>query len=114
MDQAYDRPGTETCAKWTLGGFTRTGLLLMGAVLACILTIDLPIPTGRVAADGQGAAQPYVPASGNWIELGPSGDGAAAQPNPLAAEVLQRAAAAEPALAPAHQEQQRAERRRAG
>ena len=42
MDQAFDRPGTGTCAKRTLGGLTRTGVLLMGAVLACMLSVDLP------------------------------------------------------------------------
>jgi hypothetical protein len=114
VDQAFDRPGTETCAKRTLGGLTRTGVLLMAAVLACILSVDLPIPAGR-AADGQGPAQAYVPASDRWIELGPSADPEASlQPDPLTVEILQRAAAAEPAVAPAHEEQERPGRNRTG
>jgi hypothetical protein len=105
VNQAFDRPGTETCAKRTLGGRTRTGVLLMGAALACVLSVDLPIPAGR-AGDGQGTAQGYVPASGRWIELGPSADPAASrQPDPLTAEVLQRAAEAAPG--PARQEAQK-------
>ena len=84
MDQAFDRPPTETCAKTTLGGRTRTGVLLMGAALACILSVDLPIPAGR-AGDGQGPAQGYVPTSDRWIELGPSADPQASRPpDPLA------------------------------
>jgi hypothetical protein len=78
-------------------------VLLMGAVLACMLSVDLPIPAGR-AADSQGPAQAYVPASDSWIELGPSAHPeASGQPDPLTAEILQRAAAAEPAPGPARQ-----------
>ena len=70
MDQPIDRtgsgsgpePGTEPCAKTTLGPVVRTALLLAGAVLASILAVDLPI------ADR--AEQAYVPASPQWIELG--------------------------------------------
>jgi hypothetical protein len=71
MDQAFNRSANKRCAKRTLSGFTRTGALLMGAALAGILSVDLPIPAGQ-AGHGQGAAQPYVPASSQWIELGPS------------------------------------------
>jgi hypothetical protein len=62
MDQPIDPNGTGACAKRTLGPIVRTGLLLSGAVLASVLAVDLP------AADR--AAEPYVPASGPWIELG--------------------------------------------
>jgi hypothetical protein len=115
VDKAYDLPGTGTCAKWTLAGRTRTGLLLMGAVLACVLSVDLPIPAGR-AADGQGTAQPYVPASGDWIELGPSaGPEASSRRDPLTAEILRRAAVAEPSVVPTPQvAQKRPDRRRTG
>ena len=65
MDQAIDRTGTEACAKRTLVGVTRTGVLLTGAVLASILAVELPLPAGQAA---EGAA--YVPASDRWIELG--------------------------------------------
>jgi hypothetical protein len=106
VDQAFDRPATGTCAKRTLGGRTRTGVLLMGAALACILSVDLPIPAGR-AANGQGPTQAYVPASDRWIELGPLAEPQASrQPEPLAAEVLQRAAA-EPAPGPARRKAQK-------
>jgi hypothetical protein len=52
-----------------LSGLARTGVLLMGMAVASVLLVDLPIPAGR-AADGQGASQPYVPASDRWIDLG--------------------------------------------
>jgi hypothetical protein len=114
VDHPFDRPGTETCAKRTLGGLTRTGVLLMGAVLACILSVDLPIPAGR-AADGQGPGQGYVPASDRWIELGPSANREASrQPDSLTAEILERAAGGEPAVAPAHERQKPPGRRRTG
>jgi len=64
LDRPIDRTGTEACAKKTLGPVVRTGVLLMGAVLASILAVDLPVP----ASDR--SAQPYVPASDRWIELG--------------------------------------------
>lgn len=114
MDQPFDRPGTETCAKRTLGGLTRTGVLLLSAVLACILSVDLPIPARR-AADGQGPAQGYVPASDRWIELGPSADRESSrQADSLTAEILQHAPAAEPAAAPGHEQQKPPGRRRTG
>ncbi|MBO0765708.1 MAG: hypothetical protein J2P50_14125, partial [Hyphomicrobiaceae bacterium] len=114
VDQAFDRPGTEPCAKWTLGGLTRTGLLLMGAALACISSVDLPNPTGW-AAGGQGAAQPYVPASGDWLELGLSGaPDASPRRDPLAAEILQHTAAAEPGVEPRQEAQRRPDGRPAG
>jgi hypothetical protein len=86
VDQALDRPATEPCAKRTLAGFARTGVLLMGAALAGILSVELPVPGGR-AGHGQDAVQPYVPASGQWIELGPS----ALPPDLLRLDLLQRA-----------------------
>jgi hypothetical protein len=64
MDQIRDQAGARTCAKGTLLGLTRTGGLLMGAVLASILLIDLPIPAGGLAE-----TPPYVPAADSWIEL---------------------------------------------
>jgi hypothetical protein len=69
VHHSFDSPETEACAKWTLGGLTLTGVLLMGAVLASVLMVKLPLPIGQ-AADGQGATQPFVPASSKWIELG--------------------------------------------
>jgi hypothetical protein len=39
----------------------------MGVVLASLFSIDLPFPIGE-AADGHGV--PYVPASGEWVDLG--------------------------------------------
>jgi hypothetical protein len=75
MDQIRDQAGAGTCAKGTLLGLTRTGGLLMAAVLASILLIDLPIPAGRVAE-----APPYVPAADSWIELGAT---SGADPAPL-------------------------------
>ena len=71
MDNAIDQPGTGACAKGTLRGVARTGILLLGAALASVLLVDPPIPVGR-AADGQSAPQPVVPASERWIELGGS------------------------------------------
>jgi hypothetical protein len=77
MAQVFDRLATAPCAKWTLGG-----ALLVAAVLAIV------VPMSR-AADAQGGAQPYVPASSTWVDLGtPHGaDGG------IAAEVLRSAAA---------------------
>jgi hypothetical protein len=69
VDQVSDRSKTDTCAKRTLGSVVRTGALLMGAVLASILMVDLPTPAG-LAARGETATRPYVPASDTWIELG--------------------------------------------
>jgi hypothetical protein len=63
MNQIHDRPLAGTCAKGTLWGLTRTGGLVVGAVLASILLVDLPIPGGRGAE-----APPYVPAAETWIE----------------------------------------------
>jgi hypothetical protein len=112
VDQAFDSPETGTCAKRTLGGLARTGVLLMGAVLVCILSVDLPIPAGR-AADGQGPAQAYVPASGRWIELGPSADREASrQPDPLTAQVLQPRGGGRASVAPARREAQKRHGRR--
>jgi hypothetical protein len=71
MDKVIDQPGTDACAKGTLRGVARTGILLLGAALASVLLVDPPIPVGR-AADGQSAPQPVVPASERWIELGGS------------------------------------------
>jgi hypothetical protein len=55
---ATRRPGT-------LWGLARTGGLIGAAVLASILTVDLPIAAGRA-----GEAPPYVPAAETWIEPG--------------------------------------------
>jgi hypothetical protein len=66
-----DRPEAEACAKGTLRGVARTGILLLGAVLASVLLVDPPIPVSS-AADSQGAPQSVVPASERWIELGAS------------------------------------------
>jgi hypothetical protein len=63
MDPIHDQPLAGTCAKGTLWGLTRTGGLIMGAVLASILLVDPPIPAGRAAE-----APPYVPAGETWIE----------------------------------------------
>jgi hypothetical protein len=63
MEQIHDQPLAGTCAKETLWGLTRTGGLIVGAVLASMLLVDLPIPNGR-AFD----ALPYVPAAETWIE----------------------------------------------
>ena len=46
---------------------TRTGGLLVGAVLAGMLLVDLPIPAGRPMLR---SAPPYVPAADSWIEPG--------------------------------------------
>jgi hypothetical protein len=62
------RSGTRTCAKGTLLGLTRTGGLLIAAVLASILLVDLPMSTGPWG--GTPSAPAYVPASERWIELG--------------------------------------------
>jgi hypothetical protein len=104
MDQVVDRPGSgpesgpetgqeiETCAKWTLGrmlrsGALRTCALLAAAAFAALLTVDLPVPTGRVA-DSPGAV-PYVPASEQWIELGvPQRPAAAVISDRLQADLL--------------------------
>ena len=73
MDQSHDQPLAGTCAKGTLWGAARelartgglvTGLVV-GAVLASILLIDLPMPAGHA-----GKAPPYVPAAEHWIEPG--------------------------------------------
>ena len=71
MNKVTDQPGADACAKGTLRGVARTGILLLGAALASVLLVDPPIPVSR-AADGQGAAQSVVPASERWIELGAS------------------------------------------
>jgi hypothetical protein len=55
----------------------RTAALLIGAVLASILAVDLPVP----------AAEPYVPASGQWIALGAD---KASDPQALATTTLQQ------------------------
>jgi hypothetical protein len=65
MNEVMDRPRADACAKGTLRGIARTGILLLGAALASILLVDPPIP-----ADAPGAAQSVVPASERWIELG--------------------------------------------
>jgi hypothetical protein len=112
VDQVVDRPETETCAKWTLGGVLRsgvlrTGVLIAGAALASVLTVDLPLPASR-ATGGQDAAQPYVPASDKWIELGvPQRSAAPPRADRLQADLLQGAAAVDPAAEPAHRTQRR-------
>lgn len=69
MDQIHDQPLAGTCAKGTLWGPTCklacAGFLVMAAVLASLLLIDLPIPTGHATK-----APPYVPAAERWIEPG--------------------------------------------
>jgi hypothetical protein len=92
----------EACAKWTLGrilrsGAVRTGALLAAAAFATLLTVDLPVPAGR-AEDA--AAQPYVPASGKWIELGPQRPATATTSDRLQADLLQQAGVADPTARP--------------
>jgi hypothetical protein len=100
VDQVVNRPETRTFAGWTLGGVLRTGGLLTAAVLASVLTVDLPIPTSRTA-DGQGGAQPYVPASDKWIELGvPQRPAASAATDRLQADLLNRAVPSDRAAPP--------------
>ncbi len=73
MDQSHDQPLAGTCAKGTLWGAMRELLctgglvtgLVMGAVLASIMLVDLPMPTSHAAK-----APPYVPAAEHWIEPG--------------------------------------------
>jgi hypothetical protein len=69
MNPIHDQPLAGTCAKGTLWGPTCKlaciGTLLIGAVLASMLLIDLPSPIGRATE-----APPYVPAAERWIELG--------------------------------------------
>jgi hypothetical protein len=64
MDRIHDQPLAEACAKGTLWGLTRTGGLILAAVLASILLIDLPIPAREPEPP------PYVPAAETWIEPG--------------------------------------------
>jgi hypothetical protein len=95
VDQVVSRPETGTFAGWTLEGILRTGGLLTAVVLASVLTVDLPIPTSR-AADGQAGAQPYVPASDKWLDLGvPQRPAASAAIDRLHADLLNSAAAAD-------------------
>jgi hypothetical protein len=68
MQQTFDRQETRMCAKGTLSGITRSGGLLMGAVLASMLLVDLPVPVGR--ADAPSAAPPFIPAADSWIRPG--------------------------------------------
>lgn len=66
MNRIHDQPLARTCAKGTLWRrLARTGGLVMGAALASLLLVDLPIPTGRTTS-----APPYVPAAETWIEPG--------------------------------------------
>jgi hypothetical protein len=65
MDGIHVEPQAGACAKGTLWGLPRAGALVMGAVLATILLVDLPVPIGRTAD-----APPYVPAAETWIEPG--------------------------------------------
>jgi hypothetical protein len=65
VDQIAGRPEIRPCAKWTLGAVLRIGALLAALGFASVSTIDLPSLT-----NSPGAAQPYVPASDKWIELG--------------------------------------------
>lgn len=64
MEQIHGQVIMRTCAKGTLLGLTRTGGLIMGAVLASILLVDLPIPSREPEPPS------YVPASETWIEPG--------------------------------------------
>lgn len=104
VDQGSDRSKTDTCAKRTLSSVVRTGTLLMGAVLASVLMVDLPAPAG-LAAGGEGAIQPYVPASETWIELGAPARSRASLPE-LQSEFLRKASAVDPAavLSPRNEE----------
>jgi hypothetical protein len=69
MHQIHDQSLAGTRAKGPLWGLTWQlaciGTLVMGALLASMLLIDLPIPTGRATE-----APPYVPAAERWIEPG--------------------------------------------
>jgi hypothetical protein len=78
------------CAKWTLG-VLRTGTLLAGAVFASMLMVDPPLPAG-LAGDARGGAEPYVPASDRWIELGAPQNREAASPRAHRLEADLRAA----------------------
>ena len=82
MTHVHDRPVAGSCAKGTLWGLMPAGGLLLGAVLASMLLIDLPIPAGRTTE-----APPYVSAAERWIEPG------AASPtgSPLEAAVVDAA-----------------------
>jgi hypothetical protein len=102
MQQTFDRQGTPACAKGTLSGLTRTGGLLMGAILACLLLVDPPIPADR--ADAPSAA-PYVPASDTWIEPGVPPSGQAPH-----AETFKASSAVAPE--PAHRAEQKQLRRK--
>jgi hypothetical protein len=64
MDQIHDQPLAGACAKGTLWGLTRTGGLILAAVLASIHLIDLPIPAREPEPP------PYVPAAETWIVPG--------------------------------------------
>ncbi len=112
MDQVVDRRETETCAKRTLGSILRTGALLAAAAFASVLAVDLPIPAGRA---GAGTAQPYVPASDTWIELGvpqrPAGLPGSDRPQ---ADLLRAAAVASPAAQARGREQRQSRRKPRG
>jgi hypothetical protein len=66
---AIHRPRAEASPKAPLRGIVRTAILLLGVVLASLLAVDLPVSENT--AD-------YVPAAGEWIQLGvrPSGSDA--------------------------------------
>jgi hypothetical protein len=99
VDQGSDRSKTDICAKRTLGSVVRTGALLMGAILASVLMVDLPAPAG-LAAGGEGATRPYVPASETWIELGAPARSRAAPMPELQSEFLRKASAVDAAAVP--------------
>jgi hypothetical protein len=105
MSKAMDRAGADACAKGTLRGVVRTGILLLGAVLASVLLVDPPIPVSR-AEDGQEARRSIVPASERWIELGAEGRADTALP-----ATLQMALTADPGAAPVRDATQRRTRR---
>jgi hypothetical protein len=64
LERPIDRTETAACAKRTRAAVVRTAALLIGAVLASILAVDLPVPAANRSAE------PYVPASERWIALG--------------------------------------------
>jgi hypothetical protein len=80
MHQTDDQPLAGTCAKGTPWGMacklTCAGILILAAVLASMLLVDLPIPSARPKAP------PYVPAADRWIK-----PGAASQPGSAAEAV---------------------------
>jgi hypothetical protein len=111
VDQVSDRSKTDTCAKRTLGSVVRIGALLMGAVLASVLMVELPTPAG-LAAGGGGGTRPFVPASDTWIELGAPAQSRATPFPELQPDVLRKASAVDPAAVPSRDEERRVSRRK--